>query len=98
MKKCQHRTTGRKLIPESLTFTQSQSIFIPLFFADPTIKRQIVWELKLENGQQDYGKIKRNALHFKQLPNGKHRLIIIVGDPILSKRHKIHYCQIEILP
>lgn len=96
MKKQSNHIQGRQLLPVNVTFTADQPIFIPLFFADPTKKRQIVWELTLQNGEKLWGKAKRNAISIQRLPEGIHQLTVIVGMPLLSLNHKIYQCNIEI--
>ncbi|VTU06753.1 4-alpha-glucanotransferase [Actinobacillus indolicus] len=96
MQKRSNHIQGRQLLPVDIAFTTEQSIFIPLFFADPTKKRQIVWELTLQNGEKLWGKAKRNAISIQRLPEGIHQLTVIVGMPLLSLNHKIYQCNIQI--
>lgn len=96
MKKHANHIQGRQLLPVSVSFTAEQSIFIPLFFADPTRKRQIVWEVTLQNGEKLWGKAKRNAISIQKLPEGIHLLTVIAGMPLLSLKHKIYHCNINI--
>lgn len=93
MKKILH-AQSRKILPESITLNTWSPIFIPLFFADPKQKRQIVWELHLENGDKIWGKVKKNALSLSKLPIGKHELFVTVGMPILSKKYRTYNCHI----
>ncbi|KAE9541424.1 hypothetical protein HT665_03775 [Ursidibacter maritimus] len=96
MKKTRKTKLGRLAVPVSKEFKQNSPIFIPLFFADPTQKRQIVWELQLENGQCDSGRVSRNAINLPSLPIGIHHLTVIVGQNLLSKGHKIYECSLHI--
>lgn len=88
--------TSRKIIPEQVYFTPNSPIYIPLFLADKTAKVQAVWELALENGERDAGSVKRNRIQFRSLPEGDHKLTLIVGKPLLSKGNTIYECTISI--
>ncbi|MGX2950871.1 hypothetical protein ACWIW6_03860 [Ursidibacter sp. B-7004-1] len=96
MKKIKRTKLGRPVVPPSKEFKQNSPIYIPLFFADPTQKRQIVWELQLENGQRDSGRTSRNAINLPGLPAGAHYLTVIVGQNILSKEYKSYQCELII--
>ncbi len=96
MKKRSNHIQGRQLLPENVVYTADQPIFIPLFFADPTKKRQIVWEITLQNGNKIWGKAKRNAISIQKLPEGIHQLTVIVGRPLLSLKYKIYQCNIKV--
>ncbi|MGX2957019.1 hypothetical protein ACWIYZ_07990 [Ursidibacter arcticus] len=96
MKKIKKAKLGRPAVPPSKEFRQNSPIYVPLFFADPTQKRQIVWELQLENGQQDSGRTSRNAINLPSLPAGTHHLTVIVGQNILTKEYKIYQCELII--
>lgn len=96
MTKQANHIQGRQLLPVNVRFTPEQPIFLPLFFADPTKKRQIVWELILQNGERMWGRAKRNAVSMQRLPKGIHQLTVIVGMPFLSLKHKIYQCNIEV--
>ncbi|MGX2948976.1 hypothetical protein [Frederiksenia canicola] len=92
-------TQGRSLVPAQKTITHNQPLYIPLFLADPTQKKQVVWELAFEDGSRDSGKAKRNAINIpKGLPVGKHKFTIIAGEPLLSKGHKLYYCDLTVTP
>lgn len=91
------QTSGRPVLPAENTFEQSRPVYISLFFADPHQKRQIVWELELEDGFRDAGKAKNNAINLPRLPLGKHKLTVIVGNPILEQRHRIYSSYITIV-
>ncbi|MDH2997353.1 hypothetical protein A1D22_00010 [Pasteurellaceae bacterium LFhippo2] len=94
-----HVTKGKKLLPSSITYQAHRPIFIPLFFSDPTKKRQILWQLQLDNGLKDSGKAKRNAINLSSaIPAGTHLLTIIVGDPIISKKQNVYNCNLIIQP
>lgn len=79
------RKTSRKIIPEQVNFDINLPIYIPLFLSDKTAKIQAVWELEQENGERDAGAVKRNRIQFRYLPEGVHKLTLIVGTPLLSK-------------
>ncbi|WP_373820019.1 hypothetical protein [Glaesserella sp.] len=97
MQKTKNRPKGRQLIPATKSFTQNSPIFIPLFLADPTQKRQIVWELLLESGEREAGKVKRNAISLpRDLPVGHHQLTVIIGKNTLSNGYEIFHCQLHI--
>lgn len=92
-----HKNTSRKIIPEQVTFSHNSPIYIPLFLADKTAKVQSVWELELENGERDSGKVKRNCVQLARLPLGRHTLTLIVGQPILVKGTKVYQSIINII-
>ncbi|KAE9537048.1 hypothetical protein A1D25_02980 [Ursidibacter arcticus] len=96
MKKLKIQKLGRPVIPSSKEFKQNSPIYIPLFFADPTKKRQIVWELQLEDGLRDTGNVQRNRVNLPSLPVGKHQLTLIVGQPMLVIGHNIYQCELTI--
>lgn len=94
-----NQTLGRQLVPAQKTVSHNQPLYLPLFLADPTQKRQIVWELAFENGERDTGKAKRNAINLpKGLPVGHHRLKVIAGQPLLDKGYKMYYCDLIVTP
>lgn len=86
------RKTSRKIIPEQVNF----DINLPLFLSDKTAKIQAVWELEQENGERDAGAVKRNRIQFRYLPEGVHKLTLIVGTPLLSKGSKVYQCLIKV--
>ncbi|QLB40318.1 hypothetical protein [Mannheimia pernigra] len=90
------QNTPRKIVPEQVTFSKNSPVYIPLFFSDKTIKVQSVWELELENGERDAGKVKRNRIQFNCLPVGCHKLTVISGIPLLGQGTKICECLLYI--
>lgn len=85
------------MIPEQATFSKDLPVYIPLFLADKTTRVQVVWELELENGERDSGKVKRNRIQFKRLPVGCHKLTVISGTPFLGQGTKIVECSLHII-
>ncbi|WP_025247882.1 hypothetical protein [Mannheimia varigena] len=96
LKKLSQPKNSRKIIPEQIHFSLNSPVYIPLFLADRTLKIQAVWQLELENGKRDSGKVKRNRIQLSNLPKGIHKLILIVGKPLLLKSASIYQCQINI--
>ena len=97
MQNLKNKKLGRQVLPEQKKVPQNTPIFIPLFFADPTQKRQIVWEIELCDGQRLSGKASRNRINLPYLPNGSHNLTVIVGQNLLSKSYKIYKCELVVL-
>ncbi|OOH91070.1 hypothetical protein BMT54_03275 [Pasteurellaceae bacterium 15-036681] len=88
-------TKGRSVLPTTKVVAYQQPIYIPLFFADSNPKRQILWQLELDNGIRDSGKVKRNAINLAgNLPIGTHLLNVIVGKDVLCENHSIYQCQL----
>lgn len=87
---------SRRIIPDNVFFSHNIPVYIPLFFSDKKKKVQAVWELELSNGERDSGVVKRNRIQLFNLPIGKHKLILIVGQPILSKGTKVYQSSINI--
>lgn len=87
----------RKRLPEKATFSENSPVYIPLFFADKTAKVQSVWELELENGERNSGKVKRNRIQFNRLPVGCHKLTVITGTPLLGNGTMIFECLLHIV-
>ncbi|MFA9487796.1 MULTISPECIES: hypothetical protein [unclassified Mannheimia] len=86
-----------KILPEQATFSKSSPVYIPLFFANKKARVQTVWELELENGERDSGKVKRNRIQFNRLPVGCHKLTVIAGTPLLGQGTKIFECSLHII-
>ncbi|MEG9499213.1 hypothetical protein [Mannheimia indoligenes] len=87
----------RKILPEQVAFSKNSPVYIPLFLADKTARVQAVWELELENGKRDSGKVKRNRIQFHRLPLGYHKLTVICGTPLLGQGTKIFDCSLHII-